>query len=780
MLKIVSVFSLLFSFFYGLNNVKKSEIKEHDNLNDSNLASLVANATNEEEIGLKDKYAPYYFKNLTSNYGNNSFGSCGYVATSMLLSFFDSYLDDNIIDDVYDQKSTLDNNQLTLDTISPGIKREDYSLWEVDNLSQSIFQIIENHKDEYFHLKLISLSNTYPNTSYILDDVGLSFNDYSSLFNNYIHTYKGYTSDEVEVLSYKASDDLVGEERSIAVRDYAINLVKQGIPVKLGIGHNHLTDTGSHAVVAYDYDESEDKLYCHFGLSSNTTHITIEDLGYTSYNNVFAFNFNINHTHNDNYQYNSTSYCSCHYLKPRDIEIVDDNYIDQFTKYETSIIKEDKWIDANELTYKFDFIKSSNNTTLFTAESSDNTYTLTKNQFETIKGLSGNYKVKVYPYSNNSSLNSYYKQVSFPKPSKYKYAHYIRPNNYNYSSTYNTTQLTSDITTNDNYEIEVKSYRAAYLDDKYIVLSSINNTSLSEAYVEYTFTTPILKASLDLSFYSNNENLKLTGSLKDIICITGYDENNTTINTYTNLYNLSTDRNNPSNRTYIFSSPIHKLKIYIKAVLPRQIARPIDPNDTQTGRLCINNIILWDKLPPNGSEAAYEPERWNEPVQSNAKCYSYALNNQLNPDNPAYIVGNSESGLENLFFKDLGAYGDDRMAAPYTKQKIEEGISADLTRFNADYNTSLHISEIGRFDLCQEGCYKIAIIYGSYDFHFYRQNPDGTWSHKPGTSTARDYDANGDTIYDPQFCAWSSYYDTFAGYYEITPINMMWDTLINN
>ena len=40
---------------------------------------------------------------------------------------------------------------------------------------------------------------------------------------------------------------------------------------------------------------------------------------------------------------------------------------------------------------------------------------------------------------------------------------------------------------------------------------------------------------------------------------------------------------------------------------------------------------------------------------------------------------------------------------------------------------------INREDMCSKGTYKIAlVIYSKFDYHWYRQNPDGTWSHKPG------------------------------------------------
>jgi hypothetical protein len=39
--------------------------------------------------------------------------------------------------------------------------------------------------------------------------------------------------------------------------------------------------------------------------------------------------------------------------------------------------------------------------------------------------------------------------------------------------------------------------------------------------------------------------------------------------------------------------------------------------------------------------------------------------------------------------------------------------------------------------------------YGYWDYHWYRQNPDGTWSHKPGDSRVTNLDNSAKTIYNP-------------------------------
>ena len=62
------------------------------------------------------------------------------------------------------------------------------------------------------------------------------------------------------------------------------------------------------------------------------------------------------------------------------------------------------------------------------------------------------------------------------------------------------------------------------------------------------------------------------------------------------------------------------------------------------------------------------------------------------------------------------------------------------------------------------------------DYHWYRQNPDGTWSHKTGQGTTKNTDALGETIYDPQLCnrdytsSSGINYEIFLGYFAVSPL----------
>lgn len=55
---------------------------------------------------------------------------------------------------------------------------------------------------------------------------------------------------------------------------------------------------------------------------------------------------------------------------------------------------------------------------------------------------------------------------------------------------------------------------------------------------------------------------------------------------------------------------------------------------------------------------------------------------------------------------------------------------------------------------CPKGSSKIAlVVHPGEDYHFYRQDADGWWSHKDGANPAKRYDAEGKPIWNPRTAA---------------------------
>ncbi len=66
---------------------------------------------------------------------------------------------------------------------------------------------------------------------------------------------------------------------------------------------------------------------------------------------------------------------------------------------------------------------------------------------------------------------------------------------------------------------------------------------------------------------------------------------------------------------------------------------------------------------------------------------------------------------------------------------------------------------------CSECRHRVALVVApNHDYHWYRLDRDGRWSHKPGWGEATNLDSSGNTILDPQ-AADIRPYTVFCGFY---------------
>ena len=99
------------------------------------------------------------------------------------------------------------------------------------------------------------------------------------------------------------------------------------------------------------------------------------------------------------------------------------------------------------------------------------------------------------------------------------------------------------------------------------------------------------------------------------------------------------------------------------------------------------------------------------------------------------------------------------------KSNINKKVLADAEVLNLNY------TEVSSADhVAKSGNRVVALVYATdgTDYHWYRRNDDGTWSHIPGSTPIISWDASGHTITDPATCNWGIY-DGFLGYYEVGP-----------
>lgn len=136
--------------------------------------------------------------------------------------------------------------------------------------------------------------------------------------------------------------------------------------------------------------------------------------------------------------------------------------------------------------------------------------------------------------------------------------------------------------------------------------------------------------------------------------------------------------------------------------------------------------------PTSGYENDYEPEKWNEndKIKRYHNCYAYVLNHIASKRN-----GKPQPG----YFSNYPSLSD----SDYNCKTFYKRLRKDVpSLYLIDFDTP-----------CRKGFYKgfIALDTKKYDtdYHFYRQDKSGYWSHKPGATAVINVDSAGNLIKNP-------------------------------
>jgi hypothetical protein len=149
--------------------------------------------------------------------------------------------------------------------------------------------------------------------------------------------------------------------------------------------------------------------------------------------------------------------------------------------------------------------------------------------------------------------------------------------------------------------------------------------------------------------------------------------------------------------------------------------------------LMINKDERFDSFkqfsPMSGSEFPYNPNLWNDNsnIKTTHNCYTYALGK---------IVPGLDSKAQPGYASGYNHIEDDN----YECKEFRERLKKDSPG-----------SYLEKFDnACLPGFYKIFLALDpKNDYHWWRQNSDSLWSHKPGSTNVVDVDADGKKIKNP-------------------------------
>jgi hypothetical protein len=121
----------------------------------------------------------------------------------------------------------------------------------------------------------------------------------------------------------------------------------------------------------------------------------------------------------------------------------------------------------------------------------------------------------------------------------------------------------------------------------------------------------------------------------------------------------------------------------------------------------------------------YNPGAWNNPaVQPNNNCYNYANDHATNTFAQPGRAHGKQTSIMDCGHVQPAAVADGLAAAPNFTAPLAAGA----------------------------GWYVALVIWPGSDYHWYRQDIVGCWSHKPGSTAARNVDNAGKQISDPKTC----------------------------
>jgi len=147
------------------------------------------------------------------------------------------------------------------------------------------------------------------------------------------------------------------------------------------------------------------------------------------------------------------------------------------------------------------------------------------------------------------------------------------------------------------------------------------------------------------------------------------------------------------------------------------------------------------KSPLSGSEPEYNPDKYNnnKSIRHSHNCFAYAF---------GVIDDEQTARCENTENCNVPFHGPG-IKSGFGRLRGEDGktCSDTMARTLADSDGGYPIGFTGK---CKRGFSKIAtVVDPAADFHYYRQDTNGMWSHKPGAMPVTNKDSVGNPIYDP-------------------------------
>ena len=167
------------------------------------------------------------------------------------------------------------------------------------------------------------------------------------------------------------------------------------------------------------------------------------------------------------------------------------------------------------------------------------------------------------------------------------------------------------------------------------------------------------------------------------------------------------------------------------------------------------------RLVDQSSHPRYEPHVWNDGgrIMYSTNCYAYACNDPYHhadgdkPQPGTHMLQRVNPHMTHASVR-LAVMQDDQSRNNLRKQRL-----IPLIRLREEIANDSAIDVVN-----VPGYYLIALVIAmGRDYHWYRQDDSGLWSHKPGHMAATNRDASRQLIVDPRECDLGNY--SFSTFY---------------
>lgn len=646
---------------------------------------------------------------------------------------------------------------------SPGLKSEESV--EVEGLSRTEYSShLLQHTETNFQAYLFSLAkDMFGERGFENGDqpFGLTLYEQTRLIMYYLIYKRNITSNTAVLLSCEnhGGNDL---------EDFILQYVNDGMPVALNV----LTKCGRHTVVAYDYDRGSGRIYVHAGWKDDNghalTHVSLEQLGasISSVESAFTIEGRDPGSNGPGHHYSSTdgrSFGPQSFVYPRNLRMISGNYAGVRPYFQWDSLYKEKWFSGYNPFIEFKVF----NHNRICVHSSDvlaaNKYLLPQAVWDQLL--------------NGDPFDDYYVRVSLHSDQwSFDYnlceRHFVKPALANLGDAFALTPADCDGVF-DNYVsddahrerfathkaasgllFKTRMYRAGRFNRNRIALSP-RKAGYQEAYIEYQFVVPVDRIDVELCLWGTRSN---EGLYEDNAFVTidayRYDEYETIVDLMSDSYLIPAGWDNRLTYKISFARPVTRVRFYART-------KTANTNTSNSGRVCIGNMTVYENVAYKGHEVIQdmgtsgyelpcESEIWNARRPEYTNCYCYAINKYSSDTSiqPGSIANDNGYCDEFWDYFNSSEYN--------TLYVIGLMIHADAICSQSMGGTcgDLECRDISEYQTCSAGYYKIALFISEdgNDYHWYRQNQDGTWSHKPSSGWVRDYDFDGNPISNPRYC----------------------------